>query len=89
MTAGINTKPPIGLLRFTPRPRDVEDIPIGTIVTTPTGSRAKVIGYRGYRRDHRIRLVCRYLEPVNQRFDVVQLLPELVKVAEEEKCHGT
>lgn len=80
MTAAINTKPPIGLLRFTPKPRDEEDFPIGTIVRTPTGAKARVEGYRGYKRDHRIRLVCRYLNPVNKHFDVVQLLPELVEV---------
>lgn len=80
MTAGINTKPPIGLLRFTPAPKDEDEIPIGTMVRTPTGALARVEGYRGYRRDHRVRLVCRYLKPVNSKFDVVQLLPELVEV---------
>ena len=32
MNADINTKPPIGLLRFTPRPVDADTIPIGTKV---------------------------------------------------------
>lgn len=80
MTAGINTKPPVGLLRFTPAPKDEEEIPVGTVVRTPTGALARVEGYRGHRRDHRVRLVCRYLEPANRAFDVVQLLPELVEV---------
>lgn len=80
MTAGINTKPPIGLLRFTPKPKEAEDIPIGSTVRTPTGALAKVEGYRGFRRDHRIRLVCRYTRPVNRAFDIVLLLPELVEV---------
>ncbi len=80
MTAGINTKPPIGLLRFTPKPKEAEDIPIGSTVRTPTGALATVEGYRGFRRDHRIRLVCRYTRPVNRAFDIVLLLPELVEV---------
>lgn len=80
MTAGINTKPPIGLLRFTPKPKDAEDYPVGTKVRTPSGAMAVITGYRGFRRDHRIRLVCKYLTPVNRAFDVVLLLPELVEV---------
>ena len=76
-------------LQHTPQPKDAEDFPVGTVVVTPTGAKAKVTGYRGYRRDHRIRLVCQYLDPVNRRFDVVQLLPELVKVVQEEKQYGT
>lgn len=82
MTAGMNTRPPIGLLRHGPRsrPRDAEEIPIGSVVTTPTGKEARVIAYRGFRRDHIVRLVCRYLEPENKRFDVVLLAPELVVV---------
>jgi len=80
MTAGINTNPPIGLLRFTPKPKEAEEIPIGATVRTPTGALAKVEGYRGFRRDHRIRLVCRYTRPVNRAFDIVLLLPELVEV---------
>ncbi len=80
MTAAINTTPPIGLLRFTPRPRDAEEIPIGATVRLPLGQLAEVIGYRGYRREHRVRLVCRYLAPKNHAFDIVKLLPELVEV---------
>lgn len=86
MSAAINTRPAIGVLRFAPRPIDAEDIPVGTIVRTPTGALARVEGYRGFRRDHRIRLVCRYLRPVNKRHDVVQLLPELVTVMEEKQA---
>lgn len=89
MTASFNTKPAIGLLRLGPRPKDAEDIPLGSVVRTPTGQLARVEGYRGFRRGHRVWLVCRYLEPVNKRYDVVQLLPELVMVLEEERNHGT
>lgn len=78
---------PMALLQFSPRPRDAEEIPLGTIVATPTGALAKVEGYRGYRRDHRIRLVCRYLNPNNRAFDVVVLLPELVTIHKEAE-HG-
>lgn len=80
MTAGINTKPPIGLLRFTPRPIEPEEIPIGTTVRTPLGHLATVIAHRGKRRGHRIWIVCRYITPVNRAFDVVQVLPELLEV---------
>ncbi len=65
---------------FTPKPTDAEDVPLGTVVLTPLGEEATVIDYRGWRRDHRIRLVCRYLKPRNRRYDIVQLLPELVIV---------
>lgn len=82
MTAAINTQPAIGRMRFIRRPVDAEDIPIGTTIRTPTGALAQVINYRGFRRDHRIRLVCRYIKPVNKAFDVVLLLPELVTVVE-------
>lgn len=82
MTAGINTKPPIGLLRHTPRPRDAEEVPVGSLVRTPLGMEATVIAHRGFRRGHRIWLVCRYVTPTNKRFDVVQLLPELAVVLE-------
>lgn len=58
------------------------EIPIGSIVQTPTGKKARVLGYRGKRRDHRERLWCQYLEPENKRFDKVLLVPELVKVIE-------
>ena len=80
MSAGINTKPPIGALRFTPRPRDHEEIPIGSTVRTPMGLLAVVEGYRGFRRDHRVRLICRYIKPRNRAFAVAILLPELVEV---------
>lgn len=84
MSAGINTKPPIGLLRFVRRPKDAEEIPIGTKVRTPLGMDAVVIAYRGKRRGHRVWLVCRYVRPRNRAFDVVLVLPELVEV-----IHGT
>lgn len=83
--------PPMVILEFSPRPKEAEDIPIGSIVRTPTGGLARVEAHRGRKdnriragRDHRIRLVCRYLEPKNRAFDVVLLLPELVEV-----IHGT
>lgn len=60
--------------------QDAEDIPVGAIVKTPTGKQARVLGYRGYRRDHRVRLWCQYLQPENRRFDKVLLVPELVTV---------
>jgi hypothetical protein len=65
-----------------PRAMDAEQVPIGSTVRTPTGQLAKVEGYRGYKRDCRVRLVCRYLDPENKRFDVVLLAPELVTVLE-------
>jgi hypothetical protein len=82
MTAGFNTKPAVGLLRHGERrrAREADEVPIGSIVRTPTGRDARVIGYRGFRRDFMVRLVCRYLEPENKRFDVVLLAPELVVV---------
>ena len=69
-----------GLLEFTPRPIDVESIPIGAVVRTPLGQLARVTGYRGRRRQHREYLVLRYLTPRNRAFAVVLLLPELVEV---------
>jgi len=80
MNAGINTTPRIGLLRFTPKPRDAEEIPIGATVRTPLGLDAVVIAYRGKRRGHRVWLVCRYIRPRNRAFDVALILPELVEV---------
>lgn len=80
MTAGINTKLPIGLLRFVRKSMDAELIPIGATIKTPLGMLAIVEGYRGYRRGHRVWLVCRYCKPRNKAFDVVQVLPELVEV---------
>lgn len=62
--------------------QDAEDIPVGAIVQTPTGKKARVLGYRGYRRDHRVRLWCQYLQPENKRFDKVLLVPELVTVVQ-------
>lgn len=59
---------------------DAEDIPIGATIKTPLGMPAIVEGYRGYRRGHRVWLVCRYCNPRNKAFDVVQVLPELVEV---------
>jgi hypothetical protein len=93
MTAGMNTRPAIGLLRHGPRPRDHEEIPIGSLVRTPTGKEAEVKAYRGYgtnngrgyrpgpgQRPSRVYLVCRYVNPENKKFAIVQLLPELVVV---------
>jgi hypothetical protein len=95
MTAAINTAPPVGNLRISNRPRDAEDIPIGTTVKTPTGALARVEGYRGGRRmgggdkDNHERLVCRYINPKNRRWAVVVLRAELVEVVPKEETHGT
>ena len=64
------------------RHAEYDRIPIGATIRTPRGMEAVVIGYRGFRRDYRIRLVCRYINPDNKAFDVVQLVPELVEVLE-------
>lgn len=72
--------PPVGLLRFVRQAMDAEQIPIGATIRTPLGMLAIVEGYRGYRRGHRVWLVCRYCQPRNKAFDVVQVLPELVEV---------
>lgn len=94
MTAAINTKPPIGHLRIHNRPRDADEIPIGTKVRTPTGALAVVEGYRGGRRvgggdkENHERLVCRYLNPTNRRWGYVLLRAELVEVITEEANHG-
>lgn len=67
---------------------EATDVPVGAIVQTPTGKRARVLGYRGYGqrggvdRDHRVRLWCQYLQPENKAFDKVLLVPELVTVIE-------
>lgn len=72
--------------------RDTEDFPIGSIVRTPLGELAKVVGHRGGRRkgggvkDCHERLVCRYLNPTNKRQGVVQLLPKLVTLVQEEEA---
>lgn len=68
-----------------PTAREAEEIPVGAIVRTPTGKEARVLGYRGFRRDHRVRLWCEYLQPENKRFDKVLLVPELVIVLETPK----
>lgn len=78
-------KPTSSAMGLVTRPKEAEDIPIGAIVQTPTGAQARVEGYRGFRRDHRIRLVCRYMDPVNKRFDVVLLVPELVTMVQQEE----
>lgn len=80
MSAAINTKPPIGLLRFVRQAKDAEDIPVGTRVRTPLGMEAVVIEHRGKSRGHRVWLVCRYEHPRNRAFDVALILPELVEV---------
>lgn len=83
-SAGVNTMPRLGALAYTPRPCDAEDVPVGSLVRTPRGLEAVVEGYRGVTggkgRDHRLRLVCRYTVPVNMKFDVVLLVPELVVI---------
>lgn len=66
-----------------PRAMDAEQVPIGSTVRTPLGALAIVEDYRGYKRDTRVRLVCRYVDPENKRFDVVLLAPELVVVVVE------
>lgn len=88
MGAGINTVPRVGLLRFTPQPKDAEDFPVGTRVRTPLGMEAVVIAHRGKRRGHRVWLVCRYANPRNRAFDVVLVLPELVVVFFERRKEG-
>lgn len=86
MTAGMDPGRFVPRLKHLLKPRDHEEIPIGSLIETPSGRQATVEGYRGYGRrggadrGHRIWLVCRYTDPVNKRFDVVQLLPELAKV---------
>ncbi len=95
MSAGINTKPPVGDLRVNNRPRDADEIPIGTLVRTPLGALARVVGYRGGRRmgggdkDNHERLVCRYANPKNRRWGVVVLRAELVQVVPKEEVHET
>lgn len=79
-TAGINTVAASTSLKA-PRPRDPEDFPIGSIVITPTGQRAKVIKHLHFERSTRSRLLCEYLEPPNKKFAKVWLLPELVRQA--------
>jgi hypothetical protein len=85
MTAGMNTKPGVGRLGKR-RARDHEEIPIGSLVKTPTGRFAVVVDYKGYGtrggpgRPHRVWLVCRYEHPVNKKFDFASILPELVEV---------
>jgi hypothetical protein len=77
-----------------PRPMDVEDIPIGSTVRTPTGALAEVVAYRGGRRigggqkDDHERLVCRYLSAKNRRFGTLVIKPELVQVVPKEVTHG-
>lgn len=70
------------------RQKEPEDVPINSLVRTPTGQLARVVGYRGFRRDHRVRLVCRYEQPANRRYDVVLLAPELVHIVEAPKARG-
>lgn len=65
--------------------REPESIPVGSIVRTPTGKEAKVLGYRGKRRDHIVRLWCQYLRPDNKRHDKVLLAAKLLVVVNEEK----
>jgi hypothetical protein len=95
MTAGMNTRPAIGLLRHGPRQRDHEEIPIGSTIRTPLGRLAVVVDYKGYskntgrgykagrdQRPHRVWLVCQYLDPTNKKFDFCSLLPELAVVVQ-------
>jgi hypothetical protein len=77
-----------------PRPIDVESVPIGSTVRTPTGALAEVVAYRGGRRigggqkDDHERLVCRYLTAKNRRFGTLVIKPELVQVVPKEVSHG-
>lgn len=73
---------PVARTVVPPQDVDAEEIPIGAIVQTPSGKKARVIGYRGYRRDHIVRLWIQYLQPENKRFDKVLLAPKLVTVLE-------
>lgn len=79
---------PAGSARLPQRARDHEEIPLGSVVKTPLGLLARVEAYRGYgdregaERAHRVYLVCRYLQPANKRYDIVQLVPELLTVVE-------
>ncbi|MGV3727742.1 hypothetical protein [Hydrogenophaga sp.] len=81
--------------RPAPKPIDVESIPIGSTVRTPTGALAEVLAYRGGRRigggqkDDHERLVCRYLSAKNRRFGTLVIKPELVQVVPKEETHGT
>lgn len=76
-TEGINTVAASTSLKA-PRHLYLEDFPIGSIVITPLGQKAKVIKHLHYERSTRERLLCEYLEPVNKKFARVWLLPELV-----------
>lgn len=81
-------------VRTAPRPIDVDSIPIGSTVRTPTGALAEVVAYRGGRRigggqkDDHERLVCRYLTAKNRRFGTLVIKPELVQVVPKEVSHG-
>lgn len=87
-TAPITSRP-------VPKPIDVDSIPIGSTVRTPTGALAEVVAYRGGRRsgggqkDDHERLVCRYLSAKNRRFGTLVIKPELVEVVPKEVSHGT
>lgn len=64
---------------------DPESIPIGSIVRTPQGRLAKVIGHAGKPRgggqtDPFPRLICKYLEVSNAKFSIVRLQPKYVEV---------
>jgi hypothetical protein len=72
-----------GQMQYVEKAQEAEEIPIGALVRTPLGKLARVLKYSGYRRAHRIWLVCRYLEPENKRFDIVKILPERVVVVVE------
>lgn len=68
-------------------PQDVEadTIPVGSIVRTPQGRIAKVIGHTGKPRgggqtDPFPRLICKYMESSNARFGIVRLQPKYVEV---------
>ena len=72
-------------MAFIDRIMDAEDIPLRSIVRTPLGLKARVVGYRGKRRGPRVWLVCQYLKPRNKQYAVVLLLPELVEVIHAQK----
>lgn len=81
-------------IRPAPKPIDVDSIPIGSRVRTPTGALAEVVAYRGGRRsgggqkDDHERLVCKYLTAKNRRFGTLVIKPELVQVVPKEVSHG-
>lgn len=72
-------------LEAMPQDVDPEAVPVGTIVRTPQGRMAKVIGHTGKPRgggqtDPFPRLICKYLEASNAKFGIVRLQAKYVEV---------